>query len=224
MIIAEIGQTFRLGLDVASELIYQAKKNGADLVKSQLFDSRKLYGEEDTGLKFEEAKALFDYAKFIGIEMFFSVFDVERVAWCEEIGAKRYKIAYSHGENEELLDAIISTEKPHLVSVSAVGPQLFAPKGQYLYCIPQYPTLISDLDFTADWRHTIFEEDFDGFSDHTIGLDASKIALARGARIIEKHFALTHDIETGGVDAPWSMTPKELAELKRWETVCREVL
>jgi len=60
-----------------------------------------------------------------------------------------------------------------------------------------------------------------GFSDHTIGLDAAKIALARGAHIIERHFAIDHQT---GVDAEWSMTPSELKELKRFETIVKGAL
>ena len=66
-----------------------------------------------------------------------------------------------------------------------------------------------------------YHSEYDGFSDHTIGLDCAKIALARGADIIEKHFSLCYNM---GVDGKWSMTPSDLKELKRWEQVCKEVL
>ena len=61
-----------------------------------------------------------------------------------------------------------------------------------------------------------------GFSDHTIGLDAAKIALARGAQIIEKHFLLEH--EPDFPDEAWSMDVEGLRDLVRWEKVCKEVL
>jgi sialic acid synthase SpsE len=222
MIIAEIGQTYLLGWDTVVELVYQAKECGADLVKSQLFDGEKLYGDASRGLTFEQAKEMFRWGEEIGIEVFFSVFDVERVKWCKKIGVKRYKIAASQWNNHELHDALWEMGKPVIKSVdwriiSGNDPHLLS-DCRLLYCDSHYPTPMEELEFG---RYLVM---YDGFSDHTIGLDASKIALARGAKIIEKHFALTHDIETGGVDAPWSMIPSELAELKRFENVCREVL
>ena len=87
-----------------------------------------------------------------------------------------------------------------------------------LYCCGEYPTPLDNLLAGVKFEH------LQGFSDHTVGLDAAKIALARGAKIIEKHFALSHDSETDGPDAGWSMVPSELEELVRWQKVCKEVL
>jgi sialic acid synthase SpsE len=61
-----------------------------------------------------------------------------------------------------------------------------------------------------------------GFSDHTIGLDCAKIALARGAKIIEKHFCLEHNPLYS--DNDWAMLPSELKELRRFETICHQVI
>lgn len=221
MIVAEIGQNWCGDEMLALELIGLAKANGADLVKFQLYDSKKLYGEyQNTELSFEQTKWLFNYGEELGIEVFFSVFDIERVKWCEEIGVKRYKIAHSQRFNEVLI-AILPIDKPVIISADADRCHGSMGRGwvSTLYCVPKYPTEFKDLEFTQ--YENIFDDLFDGFSDHTIGLDASKIALARGAEIIEKHFCIDHNT---GVDAPWSMNPEELKELKRWETVCKEAL
>lgn len=213
LIIAECGQNFCGNMELAKKLISLAKENGADLVKFQLYDHNILYKDHpeipDVALSFDEANMLFDYGEEVGIEVFFSVFDVERVKWCEEIGVKRYKVAYSQSYNIDLLRAIRAANKPILISSD--GYQL----GQTLYCVPQYPVKLSELH--------LGDVDFNklGFSDHTIGLDAAKIALARGAQIIEKHFAIDHQT---GVDAQWSMTPEELKELVRWSRVVNGVL
>lgn len=207
MIISEVSQNFS-NLDEAKELVKLAKENGADLAKAQLFDSVKLYGKHTPAeLDFDQAKALFEYGKEIGIEVFFSVFDVERVKWCEEIGVKRYKIAYSQRNNRDLFNVIPLNK---LVFISTDD----TPYEYGLYCVPKYPAEISEIDFRmVDY--------IGGFSDHTIGLDAAKIAIARGASIIEKHFCFSHD---KGIDAAWSMTPDELRELKRWESVVKQII
>jgi sialic acid synthase SpsE len=50
-----------------------------------------------------------------------------------------------------------------------------------------------------------------GFSDHTFGTTAAKIAIARGASYVEKHFTL--DRRLPGRDQPLSAEPAELKEI-----------
>lgn len=212
IIIAEIGINYVGDMDLARKLIALAKDNGADLAKLQLYDTNKLskapFRTKDVlkivaegELNKEQATDLFDYGASIGIEVFFSVADVERVGWCEEMGVRRYKIATTMRDSDTL-NAVAKTGKPIIISSQTLFLSSLNIEAN-LYCVPQYPTLIEDVDFEL-------MSYFDGFSDHTIGLDAAKIALTGGARVIEKHFAI--DRETG-IDALWSMTPAELKEL-----------
>lgn len=199
-IIAEIGQNWMGNFAFGLRLIHLAKENGADFAKFQLYDSKKLYGEyQKTEVSREIAEQFFKYGLDKGIEVFFSVFDLDRVRWCEEMGVKRYKIAYSQKDNRGLYEAIWKTGKYHNGWTS----------GRELYCIPHYPTKSEELKFES----IIIKgyPTFEGFSDHTVGLTAAKVAISRGARVIEKHFAIDHET---GVDAPWSMTPPELKELR----------
>jgi len=227
MIIAECGQNFCGSMDLACTLIKLSKKGGADLCKFQLYDHDKLYKDTDipnVELTFTEAKMLFDYGKSIDMEVFFSVFDVEKVKWCEEIGVKRYKLACGQNKNSELIQSIRGTGKNVIISktenfhidiLNGYGKQ------RNLYCPNGYPpnnVALGFPDFSKDWYPETW---FDGFSDHTIGLDCAKIALARGADIIEKHFCLDHKT---GIDAEWSMDYDELVELKRWHDLCASVL
>jgi len=73
MIICEIGQNFIGDMEMATRLIWEAKENGADLAKFQLFDSIAQYGQKiETELSFEQANHLFRYGEDIGMEVFFS--------------------------------------------------------------------------------------------------------------------------------------------------------
>ena len=213
-IIAEIGQNWCGDLSLAKHLIEQALECGGDLCKFQLYDSVKLYGEkQDTELTKTEALMLFNYGKEVGIEVFFSVFDVERVGWCEEIGVKRYKIAC-----DKMTDELFYAIPPNADLITSYSKQWGGELlGQTLLCVPRYPAWITDYELDS----IKFPIKYDGISDHTIGLDCAKIALSRGAEIIEKHFAIDHET---GVDAEWSMTPEELKELKRFESVVKEAL
>lgn len=225
-------------MDEAKELTRLAKENGGDLVKAQLFDSMKLYGKHTPSeLSFDQAKMLFDYGNEVGIEVFFSVFDVERVKWCEEIGVKRYKVACaSHEEirwnidSQELvlpdfIRAVQNTGKEVIVSSPGGGVFRISDNQKSLFCVSHYPTHIDEIHFDdgmfEDENGGEYEKSYDGFSDHTIGLDVAKIALARGAQIIEKHFCINHKT---GIDAKWSMNIHELKELKRWANVCEGIL
>lgn len=231
IIVAEVGQNHCGSMTLACELILKARKAGADLVKFQLYQHGKLYVNHpeipNVELSFEQAKELFDYGASIGMEVFFSVFDVERVEWCEKIGVKRYKVAYSQNRNAPLLKTIAETRKPLIVSTSwdkrtrSVFPSVtpFVGNGYpltYLYCVPEYPAPFNHIEMPYFGKYSNV-----GFSDHTIGLTASEVALARGACVVERHFAIDHET---GIDAGWSMTPSELAEIVRWAKICQEVL
>ena len=49
---------------------------------------------------------------------------------------------------------------------------------------------------------------YDGYSDHSIGIETCLIAISRGAKIIEKHFTLDKS-NTTIRDHALSATPKE---------------
>ncbi len=216
MIICEMCINHLGDMNIARKMIESAKENGASLAKFQLYNSDDDAGQpyfelsRQSELTFDQAKMLFDHGEQIGIEVFFSVFGVEYVDWCEKIGVKRYKVA-SGIKEDTIINAVKHTEKPVIESTS--GGRRFPYPAKALFCPPGYPPREIKLE-NLNWA--------DGFSDHTIGLDIAKIALARGAQIIEKHFCLKR--EGDAPDIPWSMEPQELKELVRWEKVCREIL
>lgn len=223
MIICEIGQNFCGQIPLAKDLIRLAKLGGADLCKFQLYDHNELYKDHpeipNVELSFKQAKMLFEYGKEVGIEVFFSVFDVERVEWCEEIGVRRYKIACSQNDNKRLLGYLKGTEFPVIVSMDSSSfrtPEINGCNWHYLFCVSKYPAEVKDYLCYNSPEYRCF---YEGISDHTIGIDASKIALARGAQIIEKHFCFNHST---GIDAPWSMDVDELRELVRFQRVVKE--
>jgi N-acetylneuraminate synthase/N,N'-diacetyllegionaminate synthase len=52
-----------------------------------------------------------------------------------------------------------------------------------------------------------------GLSDHTLGIHISIAAVARGAKVIEKHFTLSRKLK--GPDHPFAVEPDELKEMVR---------
>jgi sialic acid synthase SpsE len=147
--------------------------------------------------------------------VFFSVFDIDRVNWCRTMDVEYYKIAWSQQNNKELLKAIPKEREVFISQTELTQRDTLSQNNIYLYCIPKYPVKHEELQFTGAFMPRI---KFEGYSDHTIGLTACKVAYALGAVFLEKHFAVDHKT---GVDAEWSMTPEELKELS---TFCKETV
>ncbi len=80
-----------------------------------------------------------------------------------------------------------------------------------LHCTTEYPCPLEDVNLRA--MDTLVEH-FGlptGYSDHTLGIEVSVAAAARGATILEKHFTLDRGLP--GPDHVASLEPGELAEL-----------
>jgi N,N'-diacetyllegionaminate synthase len=85
-----------------------------------------------------------------------------------------------------------------------------------LHCVSAYPTppedaALAQIGVLAD---ALDPATVVGYSDHTLGIDACVAAAAAGARILEKHFTLRHDLSDFR-DHQLSAEPSEMAELVR---------
>lgn len=218
-IIAEIGQNHNGDMSLAKELIKLARDNGADVAKFQLFSAEKLFERENnpwfeynksTQLSKDNVEMLIEYSNKLGIEFMASVFDEERLSWLEEFNVKRYKIASRSINDVDLIESVLMTDKPVIISLGMWNkkefPKFIGNVEGYLYCISKYPTAYEDLQFNS-----VNFNDYLGFSDHTIGINAACCALSRGAKVIEKHF--TTDKNLYGPDHKGSATPSELYKL-----------
>jgi len=80
-----------------------------------------------------------------------------------------------------------------------------------LHCTSNYPCDLEDVNLRA--MLTLKEKTslLVGYSDHTIGLYASKLAASLGAVVIERHFTIDKNLP--GPDHKSSLSPDELKEL-----------
>lgn len=225
VIIAEIGINHNGRIALAQELIRQARIAGADIAKFQFYDPYKLFGPQGTfpnaealahaltvSFDFEQATRLKRWCDQEEIEFMASVFDEERFEWMEALGVRRHKIASRAAVDRPLCERILATGKETFVSLGfweGAGVPFDAPHVRYLYCVPKYPCPYENVQLPASFA----DSPYDGFSDHTIGIEASLVAVGRGARVIEKHFTLNKGLP--GPDHICSATPDELAELSR---------
>lgn len=87
-----------------------------------------------------------------------------------------------------------------------------------LHCTTEYPAPLHEVNLRAmDTLATAFGLSV-GYSDHTEGINVAVAAVARGARMIEKHFTLDRILP--GPDHKASLEPDELAQMV---TVIRQI-
>lgn len=191
-IIAEIHPQHHGSMNEIKRMILQCKINGADIVKVQLYDSKKLFDNDERNyleITKNELTDINEFCKSKDIELSASIFDLKRVDWCEELKFKTYKIASRSVEDKELCQKIISLNKKVIISLGMydfkkLGKPYEGNNIDYLYCISKYPASLKDIEM-PNFDNSFFN----GYSDHTIGISAAIFAISRGANIIEKHFS-----------------------------------
>lgn len=96
----------------------------------------------------------------------------------------------------------------HTAFAHPQGRALLKERITLLHCTSEYPCPPDQVNLRA---MDTLAETFDlpvGYSDHTLGIHVSLAAVARGARVIEKHFTL--DRQLPGPDHRASLEPSEL--------------
>lgn len=92
---------------------------------------------------------------------------------------------------------------------SETGQQALRDRVTLLHCTTEYPAPFDEVNLRAmDTLAAAFGLPV-GYSDHTSGIHISLAAVARGARVIEKHFTLDRNLP--GPDHEASLEPAELA-------------
>ena len=206
--IAEIGMNHNGNFDLAYELIKRAKLAGADIAKFQL-GWRDGEGEINQ-IDYEILQKLNKWCDYFQIEFMASIITEKAFELAKKIDFKRYKIASrTVKDNIDLVRKVVNDGKETIISLgmwnSNEPPIQKNEKIKYLWCKSKYPAEPWDLmDFPKDFTNSIY----DGYSDHTIGIETSLIAITRGAEIIEKHFTLDKS-DTTIRDHCLSATPNE---------------
>jgi len=161
------------------------------------------------------------YARELGLICFFSVFDSRSIPLLEELDVPAYKIASGDLTHKPLIEGVTRTGKPVLVStgMSTYSEVLdlyewISLKTEALaliHCVSEYPAPMESLNLNviSEWKAS-FECSI-GFSDHSLGLLASPIAVALGAEIIEKHFTLDNHMD--GPDHKLSLDPQDFNQM-----------
>ena len=242
-IVAELSCNHLGSLDRAMALVDDAAKAGADAVKLQVWHHDRMVLDksyilpdgpwagrnlaalyEDAETPWDWVPQIFNRARANRIEAFASVFDTAALAFLEDCGCPRYKIASFELVDTPLIEAVARTGKPMIIStgMATMGEIGYAVEAArqggctnltLLKCTSAYPAPPSSIWLPGiDWLQGHFGCNV-GLSDHTQGIGIAIAAVALGATMIEKHFTLSRS--DGGPDAAFSAEPQELAQLVR---------
>jgi pseudaminic acid synthase len=167
-------------------------------------------------------KPIFERARARGIICFSSPFDETAVDFLETLDVPCYKIASFECIDLPLIRKAASTHKPLIISTGMASiaeieeavhtaRDAGSPEIVLLKCTSTYPATPEHSNLlTIPHMQDLFGCPV-GLSDHTPGIGASVAAVVLGATVIEKHLTLSR--ADGGVDAAFSMEPKEFREL-----------
>ncbi len=189
--VSEIGLNYDGNINIALELIRMAKLSGSNVAKFQ-FGWRD-QPEEINHIDFDKAKKLSDWCKFNDIEFMSSIIKEDALELAQYVNQKRYKIASRTViDNPNLCEKIISLDKEVFCSLGFWKEEGFPfgppnDKLHYIFCVSNYPTLPNDL---IKFPKEFSSKGYYGYSDHSLGISSSLMAISRGAQFIEKHFTL----------------------------------
>ena len=205
-------QTFRaedLVVPGAPTAGYQKKQTGED---DQFAMLRKLE------LTRAQHEAIRDHCNAIGIEFFSTPFSLEAVDMLVALGVRRIKMPSGELTHRALVEHACATGLPVLLSTGmatlaevqeALG-WAQAVRGSLdglsvLHCTSAYPATDEALNLRAIATMRDVLKLPVGYSDHSLGIEASLAAVSLGATIVEKH--LTLDTKLPGPDHAASLEP-----------------
>jgi sialic acid synthase SpsE len=237
-VVAEVGGNHGGDLDEAKRYVEAVAESGADAVKFQFYRGERLIVEDEPPLpqvsesydsqqeRFQDLEldrtewdAVVTHARDHDIDFAASAFDPEMAEFAAETGPF-VKIASGdlthipllrHVASETDVPIVLSTGCATEAEIARAVAELPQDRLVLLHCVSSYPT--PDSGANLQLMETL-RESYDvpiGYSDHTVGTTACRVATANDACILEKHFTLDADSESG--DHALSATPDQLSEL-----------
>jgi N,N'-diacetyllegionaminate synthase len=234
LVIAEIGNNHEGSLERARALVEEAAAAGADAVKFQTFrtehfvhrsDSERFARLERFRLSFDEFAELAELARSRGLLFVSTALDLESARFLAET-ADCLKIASGDNDFLPLLDVAARAAMPLIISTGLADVEQLdrtvtfveRARGSWnglalVQCVSSYPAPDEEVNLLAIG---LLGERYPGwtigYSDHTLGLEAAPLAVAAGARIVEKHFTLDKGLSDFR-DHQLSTDPAELRAL-----------
>jgi sialic acid synthase SpsE/sugar phosphate isomerase/epimerase len=239
-VIAEIGLNHNGDLGIAKQLVDAAVAAGADAVKFQKRKLTETYRKEiveqprlgEQGLQYivplllefelsdDAFRELFAYCKSRDITFMCTPWDRASVDFLESMELDGYKIGSPDMTNFPLIEYVVATGKPLLMSTGMSTEEEIRRSLAYLdelnaeyalfHCVSTYPAAAEEINLRFMQTLREWSGRPVGYSGHDTGTAISLAAVAMGARLLERH--LTLDRTMRGPDHKASLEPKQFAE------------
>ena len=246
-IIVEIGNSHEGSLGIAKSFVEMAKQANCQTVKFQMHipeaegmpnePFRKIFSNQDetrqgywkrVGFSEREWAILISFVHSLGLEFLCTPFSVEAAQWLfKNKAVKRWKVGSGDAVNFPLIDYLIHTNLPLIISTGLVSwEEILQLKSRLvdsgawdrttlLHCVSEYPVALGKvglnlIDEIAGLGCSV------GYSDHSGKLAPGLAAIAKGVSILEVHMA-PHKLFFGP-DTPASLTPREIAFLSQFNS------
>lgn len=240
LVVAEIGNNHEGRFDVAEKMVREAAAAGVDAVKFQTFKTELFTAPVDPAriarlrgfeLAHEQFAELGRVARSLGVGFFSTPLDLESARFLAP-RVDAFKIASGDNDFVQLIDYACESGKPVIVSTGMTDLEAVATIEErvrrawarhgvegaelaLLHCVSAYPVPVEQANVAAvATLRSRFPRAIVGYSDHTTGVDACLLAVALGARIVEKHFTLDKNFSDFR-DHQLSADPAEMRDLVR---------
>lgn len=210
-------QTFKAEEFISDPKEMYSYKTCGKIIRESMYDMFKRYEFSP-----KVYKVISDYCKKTGITFFSTPQNISDLKILLDIGIPAIKVGSDDLVNLPLIEyyarqglpVIISTGMAYLKEVEDAVRIVRRHNARLaiLHCVSSYPAGFEEMNLA---RIAVLKSKFPdaiiGFSDHSMGVQASTAAAALGAKIIEKHFTLNKNMK--GPDHSFSMDPQELSDL-----------
>jgi sialic acid synthase SpsE len=235
--IAELNTSHFGDIKLAKKMIIEASRIGVDCVKFQSWNTNSLYSKtyyeknpiakrfvKKYSLSEDQLYELSCFCLDHKIDFLSTPYSVPEVNFLlDECNSQAIKISSMEINNLDFIKYIaetgssifLSTGMADFVEIQNAVQTILNCGNENLclfHCVSQYPTELYDANIQ---NIRMFEDKFPniliGYSDHTLGYEASSCAVALGAKVIERHFTL--DKSKIGMDNQMASEPEEFQKL-----------
>jgi sialic acid synthase len=186
----------------------------------------KTYGEHREFLELDDKEhfEIYQYAKNKGLQVVETLCARGCLSMFRYFIPDRLKVASRDLTNLPLLEALAETGIPMILSTGMGGKEELDSalsvitrhhsKVSILHCLSQYPAEYVHINLnTIPYLIGQYPQFTIGYSDHSIGIVIPAVAVALGARIIEKHITLDRNMK--GSDHQGSLGPEGIYRMVR---------
>lgn len=237
-IIAEVSSNHGGDMTLAREFVREAANAGADYVKFQSWRASTVRaGPADPQYEWFVKSELTDAGHHELLEecakrrirFLTTCFDAGRIEFLASLGMDAIKVGSPDLTSRRMLEGLRAAF-PHVIVSTGVGTNkeveaashwLCGGMFTFMHCVSLYPmppdcANLRRMEWLRGFTPSV------GWSDHAIGNDVAKLAVAAGATFVEKHFCLERNGR--GRSTPWDATPEDIAELVEYSAAVQQMM